>query len=115
MLNVVNCGHVPLLIAADGRCVRVEEGDLPVGLMADAGFRIIEQQLAPGTRVCLMSDGISEAESPAGTEFGIAGVEELLKAATDVQAILGAVNSYTGNRELEDDRTVVTIDYTGAA
>jgi sigma-B regulation protein RsbU (phosphoserine phosphatase) len=88
---------------------------LPVGLMADAGFRIIEQQLAPGTRVCLMSDGISEAESPAGTEFGIAGVEELLKAATDVQAILGAVNSYTGNRELEDDRTVVTIDYTGAA
>jgi serine phosphatase RsbU (regulator of sigma subunit) len=115
MLNVVNCGHVPLLIAADGRCVRVEEGDLPVGLMADAGFRIIEQQLAPGTRVCLMSDGISEAENPAGAEFGIAGVEELLKGAMDVQAILGAVNSYTGNRELEDDRTVVTIDYTGAA
>jgi serine phosphatase RsbU (regulator of sigma subunit) len=115
LLNIVNCGHVPLLIACNGRCTRVEEGDLPVGLMADTGFRVIEQQLAPGSRVCLMSDGISEAEDPAGAEFGITSVEELLKAAKDVPGILGAVNAYTGNRELEDDRTVVTIDYTGAA
>ncbi len=115
LLRIVNCGHVPLLIAVNGHCVRVEDGDLPVGLMADAAFRILEQQLAPGARVCLMSDGISEAENAAGDEFGISAVEGLLCSGSDVQAVLSAVNAFTGNSELQDDRTVVTIDYTGAA
>jgi serine phosphatase RsbU (regulator of sigma subunit) len=114
LLRIVNCGHVPLLVAVNGNCARVEDGDLPVGLMPDAAFRILEQQLAPGTRVCLMSDGISEAENSAGAEFGISAVEELLCSGSDVHAILAAVNSFTGNSDLQDDRTVVTIDYTGA-
>ncbi len=113
LLKIVNCGHVPLLMSQDGRCVRVEDGDFPVGLMPDARFRIIEHQLAPNSRVCLMTDGISEAENAAGAEFGVDGVEGLLCSAGDVQAILEAVNSFTGNSELQDDRTVVTIDYTG--
>ena len=109
-LQVVNCGHVPLMIANGGSALRVEEGDLPVGLIASAGFHAIERQLAPGSRACIITDGISETEDRAGEEFGLAGVEKLMTSADPIEEILDAVNKFCDGAEPQDDRTLVVME-----
>jgi hypothetical protein len=49
-----------------------------VGLMEDAEFRLIQRQFAVGSKLCVLTDGISETENHAGQEFGITAVETCL-------------------------------------
>jgi len=58
------------MVASDGAVTHVLEGDMPVGLMENAEFHLIERQLTTGSRVCILTDGISETENLAGEEFG---------------------------------------------
>lgn len=109
-LQVVNCGHVPLMIAAGGSAFRVEDGDLPVGLIAGASFHAIERQLEPGSRVCIITDGISESEDRSGEEFGLGGVEKLMTSGDPIEEILDAVNQFCDGAEPQDDRTVVVME-----
>src|SRR6476661_2035758 len=69
-LALVNCGHVPAILAQDGTVVHVEDGDLPVGLIAEVDFHVIERELPAGARLCILTDGISETENAEGAEFG---------------------------------------------
>jgi len=68
----VRAGHtMPLLVDADGRCRSLdEEGDMPVGMFDFATFHDIAVKLAPGERLAVYSDGVSENESPEGEEYG---------------------------------------------
>src|SRR5262249_517574 len=79
-LEIVNCWHVPPVIAGGGSIVRITDGDLPVGLLADAVFHHVEVELAVGSRLCVLTDGISESEDAHGQEFGLSRVEEHTRA-----------------------------------
>ncbi|MBZ5530647.1 MAG: SpoIIE family protein phosphatase [Acidobacteriia bacterium] len=109
-LEIVNCGHVPGLISAAGAVTQVQDGDMPVGLMADASFHSIQAQLAPGARLVIITDGISETENAEGAEFGLEKVEVLLGAQDPLSAILGAVNTFSGHAEAQDDRTLLVLE-----
>ena len=69
-LGIVNCGHVPAILAQDGTVTHVSDGDMPVGLIAEADFHVIERELPAGSRLCILTDGISETENAEGAEFG---------------------------------------------
>ena len=47
-LALVNCGHVPAILAQDGKVTHVEDGDMPVGLIAEVDFHVIERELPAG-------------------------------------------------------------------
>ena len=83
---------------------------MPVGLMADASFHSIQAQLAPGARLVIITDGISETENAEGAEFGLEKVEVLLGAQDPLSAILGAVNTFSGHAEAQDDRTLLVLE-----
>ena len=53
----------------------VMDGDLPVGLIGDAVFHSIQCDFPVGSRLCILTDGISETENRAGEEFGTCRVE----------------------------------------
>ena len=38
-LELINCGHVPPLLVSDGKVTKLEEGNLPVGLVPGAEFQ----------------------------------------------------------------------------
>lgn len=70
-------------------------------------------QLYSGDFVLLYTDGITEAHSPAGEEFGLASIREIIERNTTesvevvLQRIVEAVEVFTGTNEFEDDITLV--------
>lgn len=109
-LALVNCGHVPAILAEDGTVVHVEDGDLPVGLIPEVAFHVIEREIAPGSRLCILTDGISETENAEGAEFGTSVIANFLTGPEPIQKILEAVHSFSGNAEAQDDRTLVVLE-----
>lgn len=111
-LDIVNCGHVPAIIAGGGTASLVPDGDLPVGLIADASFHVLHQQLAPGSRLCMITDGVSESENAEGAEFGMQRVLDLANAPDPIASILTAVTGFCGQAEAQDDRTILVLERT---
>lgn len=109
-LAMVNCGHVPAIVAQDGLVTHLDDGDMPVGLIAEAGFHVIERELGAGARLCILTDGISETENAEGAEFGTAVVADYLRAAEPIREILAAVESFASGAEAQDDRTLVVLE-----
>jgi serine phosphatase RsbU (regulator of sigma subunit) len=67
--------------------------------------------------LCVVSDGIFEAFSPAGEEFGIRRVMQILNAAADpsqaIAHLQSAVQTWQGSEEPRDDQTIVIAARTG--
>src|ERR1035437_4412208 len=61
-LELMNCGHVPPLLVSGDTITKLEEGNLPVGLVAGAEFQANCLQLQPGHRLLVVTDGVTEAE-----------------------------------------------------
>jgi sigma-B regulation protein RsbU (phosphoserine phosphatase) len=111
-LQIVNCGHVPAIIADNGSVIQVEDGDCPVGLIPNAKFHAIERQFPPGSRLCILTDGISETENMAGDEFGTTRVEECLLGPDPVNQVMSYLHSFSGGQDALDDRTMIVLERT---
>jgi serine phosphatase RsbU (regulator of sigma subunit) len=110
-IELVNGGHVaPLIVRADGRVEAVEDSDLPVGLFDFAQFHAIPLSIAVGDRIVLLSDGISEAEDPGGTQFGFDQLQGHLSDADPVNALFSAMEQFCQGADAQDDQTVLAIE-----
>ena len=109
-LHIVNCGHVPPIVSNNGTTSQISDGDLPVGLVADAKFHIIEVPFPPGARLCILTDGITETEDRNATEFGLDRVKDCIFSADPVKQVFDAVETFSESREPEDDRTLVLLE-----
>jgi len=114
-LTFTNAGHnAPMLVHRDGSWLRLREGGVPLGLFPHWNYERGEVQFAPGDRLVLFTDGMTEVSGADGEEFG----EERLLAvlvenrhlnAKDLQArILAEVAEFSGGR-FEDDATLVVV------
>jgi len=66
-----NAGHLPPLVATpDGGARRLVSGGMVLGVMAEASYVEGSDRLAPGDRLVIYTDGMTEALSPDGEEFG---------------------------------------------
>jgi serine phosphatase RsbU (regulator of sigma subunit) len=109
-LALVNCGHVPAILAQDGSVTHVEDGDMPVGLIPEIAFHLIERELPAGSRLCILTDGISETENAEGAEFGTHLIANFLRSEDPIGDILEAVQLFSGHTEAQDDRTLVVLE-----
>jgi serine phosphatase RsbU (regulator of sigma subunit) len=109
-LTIVNCGHVPVILLENNSVTHLKEGDMPVGLIAETDFHVIEREFAAGSRLCILTDGISETENAEEVEFGTKAIEDLLRGDDPITAILEAVQLFSGNAEAQDDRTLVVLE-----
>jgi hypothetical protein len=118
-LRWVNAGHPPPLLIRGTKVVSELNAEpcLPLGL----GIRITEvgeAALQPGDRVLFYSDGVIEARTPEGEQFGLERmidlVEEFMGSGLLVSEILRRLvrrlREYRG-AELEDDATVVFMEW----
>ncbi|WP_162795685.1 PP2C family protein-serine/threonine phosphatase, partial [Nonomuraea lactucae] len=73
LLMWVNRGHHPPLVLRHGRLVATlrAEPDPPMGFRMGAFHAPARYQLEPGDRLLLYTDGVIEARSPGGEEFGL--------------------------------------------
>ncbi|HVH61930.1 MAG TPA: GAF domain-containing SpoIIE family protein phosphatase, partial [Candidatus Sulfotelmatobacter sp.] len=122
-LRYANCGHLPpLLLGAGGgrgdrssRARTVQRLDATctvVGLFERWECEIAEVELAPGDTLVLYTDGITEARSADGEEFGECRLIDILQESCHLpvgsllQAVVGAVRQFTSG-EQQDDITLV--------
>ena len=112
-VELVNAGHVaPLLFRADGRVEPVDDGDLPVGLLEAVEFHSIHLTLQPGDRIALLSDGITEAENPAGEQFGLDRTHPHLFRPEPVSALFATLETFCNGARAQDDQTALVIECT---
>jgi Stage II sporulation protein E (SpoIIE) len=119
-LRYINAGHcAPLLFKADGSVRTLEEGGPVLGLLPDAGFRAAAVEFGPGDTLVLYSDGIVEAADSSDEQFGEQRLQDLVREFLDLspgeieRRVWTAVNRFTGNASLSDDRTLVVVRYQG--
>ena len=112
-LRYANCGHVSgLLLRSQGALERLSSTCTVLGLFKEWDCGLAECQLFPGDTLALYTDGITESFSASGEEFGehrlCATLQSHSKmpAAALLQAIVGAVRSFSP-QEQHDDITLI--------
>ncbi|MBI5868362.1 MAG: serine/threonine-protein phosphatase [candidate division Zixibacteria bacterium] len=115
-LTYCNAGHnPPYRSTVDGRMVTLDTGG---PIVAAFGWSKYEQetiQLAPGERLVVFTDGVTEAANPADEQFGEPRLEEILKqnaqakAADTIQHVLDAVLKFQAEAPVADDITLVCL------
>jgi sigma-B regulation protein RsbU (phosphoserine phosphatase) len=115
-LTYVNAGHVPpYLRRADGREERLTVGGPVLGLVDDVSLEAGEVALGPGDLLAAVTDGVTEALSPAGEEFGDERVRRVLAeragrgAAATLEALVAAVDAWAGAAGCTDDLTALIL------
>ena len=112
-VELVNGGHVsPVIVHANGTVETLGDGDLPVGLIEEATFHAQHAALAKGDRIVLLSDGISEAEDPEGTQFGQAEMARHLSQGESVAELFETLDGFCEGAAATDDQTIMTIERT---
>src|SRR6476659_1861376 len=70
-LSYSNAGHnPPMLIGADGTTSFVDRGEQPLGMFRETRYHEYYHTFKPGEILVLYTDGVTEALSPGGEEFG---------------------------------------------
>jgi sigma-B regulation protein RsbU (phosphoserine phosphatase) len=109
-LELLNCGHLPPAIVKDGDVQLVEAGNMPVGLFCEASFQSAKLELSPGAKLVLYTDGLTEAETAKGDDYGQDRLLECLKAECSMQAMFDSVTGFCAGHPANDDRTAIIIE-----
>ncbi|HTO92400.1 MAG TPA: SpoIIE family protein phosphatase [Candidatus Sulfotelmatobacter sp.] len=111
-----NAGHdPPILMRADGTTELLVEGGVALGVLPDARYDERPVALRPGDVLVMYTDGISEAESASGEQFGTRRLEDVVRAHADrsaaqiLEQIEKAVVDWAGERGPSDDLTLVVL------
>src|SRR3954468_7093807 len=86
-LTYANAGHnPPLLVHADGHVDKLSPGGTVLGVFEESTYEQGDFPFAPGDRLILYTDGITEGRNPAGDELG----EDMLAALATTHRALPA-------------------------
>ena len=118
-LTYCNAGHNPPLVIGKSGVRKLETGGPIVGLFEDATFEEETVSLSPGDWLVVFSDGVSEALSADGEEFGeeriVATAQRNLNLAPPefLQSIFADVRAFTKGAPQSDDITALVLLYGG--
>jgi serine/threonine protein kinase len=116
-LTYANAGHnAPILLRSSGEVLRLSEGGALLGIFPEWSYRQADLALAPGDVLLAFTDGVNEAQSVKGEEYGENRLIELISAnaqdsAANLQKlILSAISDFT-NLHFHDDVTIITLKF----
>jgi hypothetical protein len=122
LLNWASFGHHPPLLLRGGRAsvLRCEPAH-PLGTgLGDLETTVCQEQLRPGDRIALYTDGITEARRPHGQEFGLDRfISVLTRYPADGLSVSETVRRFSHtffdyhHGELQDDATVLLCEWLG--
>jgi serine phosphatase RsbU (regulator of sigma subunit)/pSer/pThr/pTyr-binding forkhead associated (FHA) protein len=113
-LDYINCGHIQPRLCSDTGVARLQAGNLPVGLLSEASYAAETLALRPGSRVILVSDGVTEAEDAQGNCFGEEGLDSASVHPT-LENMRQRVADFCGDQPATDDCTIVQVTYRGGS
>ncbi len=115
-LTFVNAGHTPaLLLRTDDAIDRLSDGGIALGMFERSTYVTGRRVLQPDELLAIYSDGITEAENPAGRPFDEQGLEASLRrnqsqtVSAIGAAVVRAVEQHTADTRLADDLTILLL------
>ncbi len=119
LLSYANAGHcAPFLVSADGRLRKLHTSGMPVGMLAEAQFQVVQMQLETGDKIVIYSDGLTEAENAAGEFFDTERLRSCLRENASLSAVdlhkvlLSTLDVFVEGGVIRDDITALVLEYT---
>ncbi len=116
VVSFLNAGHnPPLIVHAAGTVEQLASGGLPLGINANADYREGRTTLQLGDVLVIYSDGVTEAASPSGEEFGPTRLYEVVSRNVEASAagirdrIESALTKFSQGTQAADDITLVIV------
>jgi serine phosphatase RsbU (regulator of sigma subunit)/putative methionine-R-sulfoxide reductase with GAF domain len=115
--SYINAGHNPPLLFRKNRVLELGEGEMVLGIFPGIERREFELDLQEGDLLILYTDGVSEAENPAGDQFTAERLKTFLKdcirqdldAETIKEKLILELKQHVGNDYFEDDVTFIIV------
>ena len=114
-LEVVNAGHCPPLLIQGESVTRLEPSGTPLGMFCDGDYRVETFNLQPGDVLLMYTDGISEARSQEGEEYGENRVIDSVRGGAGrnargvVEVCAQGIARFVDGGPLADDITIMAI------
>ena len=116
-VDLAHAGHPsPVIQRADGSVEFHEIFSTPIGLIDEGAFDSVSFELAPGDRLMLYSDGITECPDRDDALLDDEGLEAIMRRNQDrvgpdfVAATVEALVAYRGSEDFPDDLSAVLIE-----
>jgi len=123
-VTVVNAGHInPLLYSACrgtlADAITTEQTGPPLGVLPEYDYEAVTVTLEPGDSLIVFTDGVTDAQNPAGVMFGAEGVLQALSPSDDAlqadasrprrlgERLVNTVRKHANGRAQPDDIAVV--------
>jgi phosphoserine phosphatase RsbU/P len=116
-LTCCNAGHNPPFLVSASGVRRLEAGGLICGLFEQAAYQEETVQMQPGDLLVMFSDGISEALSSAGEEFGDDRILECVGRSAQggarqvLECLVHTVKAFSAGTLQGDDMTAVVVQF----
>jgi sigma-B regulation protein RsbU (phosphoserine phosphatase) len=109
-------GHCPVIWLRTGKeDATIASTGLPVGMFVEAEYTAQRVNLAPGDRLVLYTDGVTETRDAADAEYGLARLTEVCRghAAAAPEELIAAcrqdLDRFRGPRRFDDDVTLLVL------
>lgn len=112
-----NAGHNPPMLFGRRGMRRLETGGMPLGLFETTEYGQESVSLEPGDTLVVFSDGVSEALTAAGEEFGDQRIQDVVTGLLSetperiLRGLLDAVGAFTNGAVQNDDITAIVVRY----
>jgi sigma-B regulation protein RsbU (phosphoserine phosphatase) len=114
-IEIANAGHPPAVLLRADAIVRVDATGLPMGMWSGQQFGVMHVDAAAGDTLVVYSDGLSEAEDPTGSAYGLDRLIDVASRHVDrdasdvVGACLDDLTQFRSAARRSDDLTVMAI------
>lgn len=113
-VEICNAGHPPPLVLHREHCTRIEATGLPIGMFCTGRFSSRTVELGTGDALLLYTDGLPDAQNPAGLEYGLERIGPVAASAPRapsamIDACLRDLDTFRGMRRAEDDLTIAAV------
>jgi serine phosphatase RsbU (regulator of sigma subunit) len=119
-LSYCNAGQEPPLVVREDGIGWLDEGGPVLGLLSVATYGYATIVLSPGDLVVICSDGVTEARTPSGEEFGRDRLVETMQGCRGarpdaaLEHLLESVRRFSAGAAQADDITALVLRYRGA-
>ncbi len=111
VLDYINCGHIHPLLCSPSGVRHLDRSNLPVGLIEEAMFHGDTVLIEPGSRVLLVTDGVTEAENMSGEFYGDDRLENAATCSSSLESIFESVQQFCGLAPANDDCTMLEVHF----